>query len=70
MNVLLAVCGSIAIGPNIISMLRDISYINKIVGIDTNSDNPGKFLVDKFHQRARTLCLPVAQRGRVWLCLP
>jgi carbamoyl-phosphate synthase large subunit len=54
MNVLLAVCGSIAIGPNIISMLRNISYINKIVGIDTNSDNPGKFLVDKFHQAPKT----------------
>jgi len=54
MNILLAVCGSIAIGPNIISMLRNISYINKIVGIDTNNDNPGKFLVDKFYRAPKT----------------
>ena len=54
MNILLAVCGSIAIGPNIISMLRDIDYINKIVGIDINSNNPGRFLVDKFYQAPKT----------------
>ena len=54
MNVLLAVCGSIAIGPNIVSILRNISYIDKIVGIDMNSENPGKFLVDKFYQVPKT----------------
>ena len=54
MNVLLAVCGSIAIGPNIISMLRDIDKVNKIVGIDINNDNPGRFLVDKFYQAPKT----------------
>ena len=54
MNVLLAVCGSIAIGPNIISMLRDINYVDKIVGIDINDDNPGRFLVDKFYKVPKT----------------
>jgi len=54
MNVLLAVCGSIAIGPNIISMLREIKYINEIVGIDTNNDNPGRFLVDTFYKAPKT----------------
>ena len=54
MNILLAVCGSIAIGPNIISMLKGIDCVNKIVGIDINNDNPGRFLVDKFYQAPRT----------------
>ena len=39
MNILLAVCGSIAIGPNIISMLRGIVNVNKVVGIDINFIN-------------------------------
>ncbi len=54
MNILLAVCGSIAIGPNIISMLRGIANVNKIVGIDMNDQNPGRFLVDKFYQSPRS----------------
>ena len=54
MNVLLAVCGSMATGPNLISMLRDIHYVAKIIGIDIDSENPGKFLVDNFHQAPKT----------------
>ena len=54
MNILLAVCGSMAIGPNLISMLRDIDYVNKIVGIDIDLENPGRFLVDTFHQAPKT----------------
>ena len=54
MNVLVAVCGSLAIGPNIISLLKDISYINTVVGIDINEDNPGKYLADKFYRCPRT----------------
>lgn len=54
MNILVAVCGSLAIGPNIISLLRGISYVNTIVGVDINEDNPGKYLADKFHRCPKT----------------
>jgi len=54
MNVLVAVCGSLAIGPNIISLLKDIPYVKTIVGIDINEDNPGKYLADKFYRCPKT----------------
>jgi len=54
MNVLIAVCGSPALAPNLTSMLRDIDYIEKIVGIDINSDNAGRFLIDRYYKSPKT----------------
>ena len=61
MNVLLAVCGSIAIGPNIISMLRNISYINKIVGIETR----GFILGAPLANALKCGFIPIRKKGKL-----
>ena len=50
-NVLIAFCGSLATGPNLISLLRGIKEKNiNIIGVDSNEENPARFMVDRFYK--------------------
>lgn len=50
-NILIANCGSIALGPSLVKMLRNMKMFDfKIFGVDSNEMNSGSLLVDKFYK--------------------
>jgi carbamoyl-phosphate synthase large subunit len=50
-NVLLAFCGSLATGPNLISLLKQINNRSvRVVGVDLDHDCAGRYLVDEFYK--------------------
>lgn len=51
-NVLITGCGG-DIGQSIIKILKELEYINEIIGCDIHDKHPSIFLVDKFYEVCR-----------------
>ena len=54
-NILIANCGSIALGPSLVKMLKSSKNIDcNVIGIDANQKSAGSLLVDKFYKAPKS----------------